>query len=498
MTPVPVQQLSVPTPVFLPQSYGARGDGERVETLRIQAAIDAAYAAGGGTVYFSAGRYLTGSLHLRSNVRIYVGPGAVILGSSSKDDYQRHPEVIPELSTAHPHGVKSLHEYNSPALFLAFREQNIAVVGEGVVDGQGGLFGRRNDPVYPANKGALHSRYRPCLFHFVECNGVTVSGLTLKNPCGWMQCHLHCDDVRVTDIIVDSVSAWNNDGIDVVGCRNVVIRGCRINAADDGICLKSTGRLVENVTISDCIVRSSASAFKCGTGSGAGFRNIVVDNLVVYDTARSGITLQVVDGGLLQNVIISNVVMRNVGNAIFLRLGDRSRMSQSQDRPGMLEDVVIGDVLAEITGFDADATYDFRAPRRSPLPNPLPSSVVGLSDAPVRNVHLHNVHLRYVGDVHDASAIIGPEECDHVPDERASYPEYDVFGELPAWGFYARHVDGLTMRDVFMDLRGSDPRPAVVLDNVRSVRCHGLQTPRGDRDVRLHHSRRVQELDSCE
>lgn len=468
---------------FVPQSYGAAGDGRRLDTAAIQAAADAAHDRGGGTVFFPAGAYLTGSVQLRSNVRVHVGPGAVVLGSPDQDHYQRHPPVIPELATDHPRGVRSLHEYCSPALFLALRQQNISITGEGVIDGQGELFGRRNDPVYPANLGALHTRHRPMLFHFAECNGVEVSGLTLKNPCGWLQCHLHCDDVRVSDLTIDSVSAWNNDGIDIVGCRNVFIRGCRINAADDGICLKSTGRLVENVTVSDCVVRTSASAFKCGTGSGRGFRNIAVNNLVVYDTARSGVTLQVVDGGTLENVTISNVVMRNVGNALFLRLGDRSRMIEGQDRPGVLRDVIISNVTAEVTGFDADAGYRFRAPRRSPLPNPLPSAIVGLPDARIRNVLLSNVRLEYVGGVHDESALIAAEEAGRVPEARDGYPEYDAFGELPAWGLYARHVDGLTLRDVSMSLRGRDPRPAILCDDVIGLRHEAAGLPRGPADT---------------
>lgn len=173
-------------------------------------------------------------------------------------------------------------------------------------------------------------RNRPKLITFVACNGVTIKNITLKNAAAWVQEYRLCNKVVIDHISVQSTAYWNNDGIDINNSKNVRITYCDINAADDAICLKSEGEIVdscENIYIAHCRLRSSANAFKIGTGSKGGFRNIKVKQLKIYDTYRSAIAIEAVDGAFLENIDIKKVYAKNTGNAIFIRLGHRNKDS---------------------------------------------------------------------------------------------------------------------------------------------------------------------------
>lgn len=458
-------------PFFHPQEFGALADGVTPDTAAIQQAIEAAHAAGGGTVFFRRGRYLSGSINLRDNVGLHLDRGAVLLGSTNKEDYRRLSDAVP-VGGIHAEDWRNIHGYDFFALILAHGVKNISITGEGTIDGQGNIYVPKYDPIYPQEKGNLHTKYRPILINCAESRNIHISGITLKDSSCWTQSYLRCAHVLAENFTVDALSAWNNDGIDIVDTRDVVIRGARINCADDAVCFKSTDRVVENITVSDCVIRCSASAFKCGTGSGQGFRNINVNNLSIYDTARSAVALEVVDGGTMELINISNITMRNSGNAIFIRIGDRARLNQQHQNPGVLRDVTISNVTAEITGFDCDAGYPFPAPRPEPRPNPLPSSITGQPGAKIQNLTLSNFNLIYIGDATKPEAVVAKEAVPECPEV---YPEYDQFGELPAWGLYVRHVEGLTLRDWRLQHRGKDPRPAIVYDDVRGLREEGVE-----------------------
>ncbi|SDU02895.1 Pectate lyase superfamily protein [Verrucomicrobium sp. GAS474] len=452
--------------VFTPQDFGAKADGATHDTAAIQAAVEAAHRAR-GTVLFPPGRYLSGTIHLRSHIQFELGYGAVLIGSLEREAYQRIPETGVPVE-----GQDSACWYS---LLLGHGLDGVVITGRGTLNGNGSrlceAFAHHYPPVGPQKK--IDEKYRPLLINLVECRRCEVSGLTLEEGASWMQSYSRCVDLRLENLRVEGISAWNNDGLDLCDSREVVIRGCHINAADDGICLKSTHLPVEDVVISDCVVRSSASGIKCGTASSQGFRNISISNVVIFDTARSGITLQVVDGGTLEQVAVSNVTMRNVGNAIYLRLGDRSRRNAAHRNVGALRQVTISNVVAEVTGFDADAGYPFRAPRHEPRLNPLPSAIVGLPDAKIEAITLSNIRLLYRGGLHAPESILTPGN--EVPESRADYPEYDQFGELPAWGFYLRHASDIVFRDVRARLEGEDVRPGLVQDDVEGFEVKGCR-----------------------
>jgi polygalacturonase len=167
---------------------------------------------------------------------------------------------------------------------------------------------------------------RPKLIDFSNCENVRLIGITLKNSANWVQNFNKCKNIIINNIKVESTAYSNNDGIDISDCKNVKIANCFINSSDDGICLKSEDQndFCDSIFISDCTIRSSASAFKLGTASKGGFKNILVRNLTIYDTYRSAVALESIDGGFLENIDIENIIEKNTGNAIFIRLGKRN------------------------------------------------------------------------------------------------------------------------------------------------------------------------------
>jgi polygalacturonase len=442
------------------RQYGAKGDGRTLDTVAIQSSINAAHAAGGGIVLLPRGVYLTGSLHLKSHVDLRIEAGATLLGSTSRSDYQKGRWY---------------------ALLIADNQEDIAISGSGTIDGQGRELVR--DIIRRIQSGELadpmrgnrpDEKQRPLIIEFHNCRRVKVTGVTVRNSSCWVQNYIDCEDLAIDHIRVESTAYWNNDGIDIYDCKRVRIANVDINAADDGICLKS-GKAAggcEDVEVVNCRVRSSASAFKCGTSSGTAFQKIRVHGLQVYDTYRSAIALETVDGAVLRDVRIEDVRATNTGNAIFLRIGRRNDAAP----PGRLEDVVIRDVRVEVPAGKPDEGYEIAGPPLRHPHNTFPASIVGLPGHPVRNVVLEDMEIVYPGGNQPDVPRVAVPELGRVPELESAYPEFSMFGELPAWAFYVRHAEGLEFRNVRVRLQSADYRPACVFDDVRGLLLQGVQT----------------------
>lgn len=373
---VAAPQGTNPDRVFNVRNFGALGDGQTLDTGAIQAAIEAASQTGGGVVKLPAGTYLSGSLWLKSRVELNLESGATLLGSTSGAHYQKDRWF---------------------ALLLAEGQHHIALSGNGTVDGQGRALAQ--DVMQRVARGELGpERFdegpRPLLIQFRNCRRVKVSGLTLRNSSCWTQNYVNCEGLAIEGITVRSTVCWNNDGLDLYDCRRVRVSNCDIDSADDGICLKSgpTGNGCYDVEISKCRIRSSASALKLGTASSQGFRKIRAHHLSIYDTYRSAVALESVDGGVLEDVLVENIRATNTGNAIFLRLGHRSA-----GPIGALRNVVIRDVKVQVPAGKPDVGYPIEGPPVKGPHNVFPSSVVGLPGHPVSNVLLENIEIFYPG-----------------------------------------------------------------------------------------------------
>jgi hypothetical protein len=447
-------------------SFGAVPDGKSLNTTAIQAAIDQAHADGGGRVIIPAGRYLSGSVVLKTGVELHLEKNAVLLGSTDPKQYiQLHNNTCV--------GYK--------ALVLAYEAENIAITGKGVLDGQGSRLALNIDSLfYIGQIDSVQYEFpemrpkwflRPQVIQFMNCKNIHITDVTVKNSACWVQTYVLCENLVIDRIRVESDAYWNNDGIDIVDCRRVWITDCDINAADDGICLKSylghiyykhpSIQYCDSIYISNCRVRSSASAVKFGSASFGGFKHIVIKDIKVYDTFRSAIALEMVGGGAMEDVVVENVRAKNTGNAIFIRLGQMHR------EPGIIRNVVIRNMKVEVPWERPDGDYILRGPALPFFHNVFPSSITGLPGHPVQNVTLENIQITYPGRGNPAYANRPLSRLNQVPENPKKYPEFSMFGELPAWGFYARHVDGLILKEVRVRIRKPDYRPAVVLDDVK-------------------------------
>lgn len=437
--------------VFDIQDFGARGDGKTLCTVSIQAAIDQCAAAGGGRVYVPAGRFLTGSLRMKSGVELRLSKKAVLLGSTRHADYGKN---------------------NWYALILAHGQRDISITGKGTIDGQGAALAAHVDSLYKAGRldgpytnNRVHERHRPQLIDFEQCRNVLVSGITLRNASCWVQRYGRCDSLTLRRLRVRSRAFWNNDGIDLVDCRHTLVEYCDIDTADDGICLKSDHRdlACDSILIVSCRVRSSASALKFGTNSYGGFRNIRVQQLDVRDTYRSAVALEIVDGGTLNNVDIQDVRARNTGNAFFMRLGHRNQRVP----PGRFSNVTLRNFDVHVPAGKPDAGAAFEGPPVEKPHNLLPSSIVGLPGHPIQNVVLDRITIRFAGGGRPETAFIPVDSLHLVPECPKDYPEFSMFGELPAWGIFMRHVEGISMSKMHLLLMKEDYRPTYVRDDVR-------------------------------
>ncbi|WP_430455454.1 glycoside hydrolase family 28 protein [Rheinheimera sp.] len=465
-------------PVLDFSSFQPHGDGVRKDTAALQAAVDAAAAKGGARILIPAGTYLIGAVQLKTAVTLELAAGATLLGSVDIADY-----YIPGAD-----GSLSLQ-----ALLYAEHAKAIRLCGSGTIDGRGRELslnindlhhsGARVEPDF--NYWRNRSNRRPSVIAFHHCQQLEIVDITVKNGASWVQHYAGCDDLRIENIKVHSDCYWNNDGIDINDCKKVRVRGCFINSADDAICLKSTtgpGHFNDDIEISDCVLRSSANGVKFGTESQGGFRHVRIRNITVFDTYRAAIALETVDGAFLEDVEVDGVTANNVGCGLFIRLGQRNMQVAADTPPGRLQQVRIRNLRAEIAFGRADQGYEMRGPGLNAFYNPIPASISGLSDACASDIVLENIDMVYPGRANRGQAYRPYHQLFLVPQERAAYPEYSMFGELPAYGLFVRHVRGLVLKNVRLSSLEADFRPALVLDDVigltlDQVHLGGAQRP---------------------
>ncbi|MDE3237202.1 MAG: glycoside hydrolase family 28 protein [Bacteroidota bacterium] len=479
------------TKEYVITAYGARPDGITNNVQAIQKAIDEAYNAGGGRVVIPRGRFVTGVIHLKSNVELFVHEEAVLLASFNRADYG------PSL--------------NASALITADHQSNIAITGKGLIDGQCDLL--INDIYTKLRLGELYDdewkafnpwfqrrpseKNRPRIIEFKNCNGITVKNIHIQNSAAWVQDYKACSNITIDSIHVFSNTFWNNDGIDLVDCKNARVTNCIINAADDGICLKSEDRNdhCENIYVANCRIRSSASAVKLGTASLGGFQKIKIRNIDVYDTYRSAIAIETVDGGFVKDIDVKGVRAVNTGNAIFIRLGHRN----NDNVYSILRNVSIEDVKVIVPATKPDKGYPMEGPGlkypknykidtstkynsvspwnnsgidSSAIPYPhnvFPAGICGIPGHPVENVTLKNIEVVYEGGGDSTVNYMSLNAVNTITEAAGDYPEFSMFGELPSWAMYVRHVEGLTMQQIKFINKKADYRTGILINQSTNI-----------------------------
>lgn len=429
---------------------GAVGDGKTLNTACLQGLIDECRERGGGALVFPAGVYLTGGLVLCSHLTMRFEAGAVLLGSPDLGDYAHHnpsPEPFPE-------GYEGVR-----ALLSAVDCEAITLEGSGTVDGQGALFEQ-----YPQVRGG-----RPRNLWFARCRGVTVQELRLRNSGFWMQHYLNCTDVRLSDLEIWNHGGTNNDGIDIDGCRDVIIERCQVDSSDDAICLKSgNASPTENVVVRDCRTSTHCNHFKTGTESRGGFHNIRVSGLIMTPSAvrdshaategadwrgACGIALGAVDGGSLTDIKVSGVTMDRVRVPFFIRLGDRGQCPPGVPQAGeraVARGITISGVEARNAGR-------------------LGAHIIGLPESPVCDVIIEDCVFHY----EDWDVVEGLVCA--IPESGAAYPSCDAFGMLPAYGVSLRDARNIRFSEVEFHPSVVDPRPGLHWESATGIELHKVK-----------------------
>ena len=443
-------------------NYGAKTGARYNNAVAIQKAIDAAAKNNGGKVIIPVGNFTTGPIILKSGVEMHFEDDAALLGSTNRLDYSD----------------------DKMGVILARGQHNISITGKGLINGRGRELvinllqllteGKVQDAQWKLKRPT--EKNRPPIISFHDCTDVKVTDVTIKDASGWVQNYNSCNGVVIDHITVESMAYWNNDGIDIVDSKNVEITNSFFNAADDAICLKSedVNKSCENIWVENCTLRSSASGFKLGTGSLGAFRKITVKNLTVYNTYRSAIALESVDGAVIEDIEIRNVIGKNIGNAIFIRLGHRN----TDERYSSIRNVLIDGVKADVPNSKPDMGYPVEGPApKVASHNLVPASITGLPGHLVQNITLQNIDITYGGGADKTIAYAPINELDKVTENMAGYPEFTMFAELPAWGLYVRHAEGIKLNNFKISVTKPDFRPAFVFDDVTGLALDSLAVP---------------------
>ena len=434
--PLPAWAARAPRSV---RDHGARGDGKARDTTAIQAAIDA--AGPGGVVLFPPGDYLSGTLHLRDRLVLKLAAGATLVASPDDDDFDPYEKLDYD-----SFADRETTDF-SFALLQGRGVRHLGIVGPGRIDGN-----RR-------------SRGGPKPIALKQCRHITIRDVTLENAPNYNISLLGCDHVDIRGVTIRN---GYSDGIDPDCCRHVRITGCRVESRDDAIVLKASlalgvRRPTEHVVVTGCDLVNVRNGLKIGTESCGDFRNIVFRNctmtgrqeirqpppLDVRPFPSAGVSIQNVDGGRLEQVVVSGITMADVRAPLFVRLAERGQ-GQALPAAGELTRITISDV----TAIGAE----------------WPSSITGIPGHHVSDIALSNIRISAKGG--GAAALISRP----VPQRKREYPDAARFRNLPAYGLYCRHVTRLRVDATTLSLEEPDSRPALVFDDVREATVKSLVT----------------------
>ena len=440
--------------VYDVRDYGAKGDGKTLDHAAINKAIDAANNDGGGQVVLSAGTYLCGSIRLKSNVELHLAAGAKILAAPAEMKAYDKSEVF-----GGPEYQDGGHTYFHNSLIWAEGQQNVSITGHGMIDGEG-LTKRDTEKAGNVQGGSIGTGDKAIALKL--CRNVTIRDITIFRGGHFAIITTGCDIGTIDNVTIDT----NRDGIDIDCCKYFTVSNTKVNTPnDDAIVLKSSYALkrpvlCEHILITNCVVTGYklgtflsgeyipekvnwvCGRIKLGTESNGGYRNITISNCTCMWS--SGLAFEEVDQGRMENITVSNVSLSHVHHyPIYITTGCRNRGPKEVTRLSSARDIYINNVIAD----DCDSLAGI--------------IITGMEGEPIRNVSLTNIHIQYRGG--------GKKVSTSYREQGTNYPEPRWAGPTPAYGLFARHVDGLYLQNVNFELMKPDERPDIVLEDVKNI-----------------------------
>ena len=447
------------------RSFGAVGDGKNLDSPAINTAIESAFANGGGKIIVPAGIYLCGSIHLKSNIELHLLPGAIIKAAPASMKAYDESESF----GGFPEYQDGGHTYFHNSLIWAEGQDNISITGRGMIDGEG-LTKKDTENAGNVQGGSIGTGDKAIALKL--CTNVLIRDITIFRGGHFAIIITGCEKGTIDNVTIDT----NRDGIDIDCCKYLTVTNTKVNTPnDDGIVLKSSYALkkpvpCENILINNCIVTGYklgtfldgtyipekvnwvCGRIKLGTESNGGYRNIAISNCTMMYS--SGLAFEEVDQGRMENIAVSNITMNHVHHyPIYITTGCRNRGPKEVTSPSYGGDIMISNVIAD----DADSLAGI--------------IVTGMKEEPLRNIRLHNIQIRYRGG---GTSDLSKKEY---REQGTNYPEPRWAGPTPAYGLYARHVDGLTVRGLYLETIRPDYRHVVILDDVKNADIQDLTAP---------------------
>ena len=452
-------------PVYNVRDYGAKGDGKTLDSPAINAAIEAAVKDGGGQVVLPAGTYLSGSIRLKSNIDLHLDAGCTLLAAPASMKAYDESESF----GGFPEYQDGGHTYFHNSLIWADGQQNVSITGHGMIDGKG-LTKQDTEKAGNLKGGSIGTGDKAIALKL--CRQVTIRDITIYRGGHFAIIMTGCDLSTIDNVTIDT----NRDGFDIDCCKYMTITNCRINTpSDDALVLKSSYALkkpviTEHIAVANCNITGYecgtlldgtykpakvgwvCGRFKLGTESNGGYRNISLTNSTF--AYSSGLAFEEVDQGLMENIVVSNITMSHVHHyPIYITTGSRNRGPKEVTRMSSARDIQISNIIAD----DCDSLCSI--------------IVTGMKDEPLRNVWLSNIRLYFRGG--GTRDLVNKD----YREQGTHYPEPKFAGWTPAYGLYARHVEGLHVSDVTFRYERPDYRPAVVLDDVRTCTLRQIDAP---------------------
>ncbi len=448
-----VQVAQAATGVYHVRDYGAKGDGKTLDHIAINKAIEAANADGGGQVVLSAGTYLCGSIRMKSNVDLHLTAGARILAAPASMKAYDESEVF-----GAPEYQDGGHTYFHNSLIWAEGQQNISITGRGMIDGEG-LTKKDTEKAGNVQGGSIGTGDKAIALKL--CRNVTIRDITIYRGGHFAIIVTGCEIGTIDNVTIDT----NRDGIDIDCCKYFTVSNTKVNTPnDDAIVLKSSYALkrpvlCEHILITNCIVTGYklgtfldgtyvpekvnwvCGRIKLGTESNGGYRNITISNCSCMWS--SGLAFEEVDQGRMENIVVTNISLSHVHHyPIYITTGCRNRGPKERTDVSSARDISINNVIAD----DCDSLAGI--------------IITGMEGEPIRNVSLSDIRIQYRGG--------GKKVSKPYREQGTNYPEPRWAGPTPAYGLFARHVDGLQLRNVKFELIRPDERPDIILEDVKN------------------------------